>query len=430
MRSPLSTARAPGSARRLAVALGAVLAVVGLGPAPADAAPTPGPAKDSAPRAVEPVGEVPGGFASWKDLLVTQDKLVSAADRVTAAVKAGDGTGFAGIVAAPENRELRVYWKGDTPASIAGLVGLLRRDVPVRVLPAAYSARELERETNRLIRTSGGALTSITPNADGSGLTVSGADRGLARAKVAGSAVPVTVEEGVTPAPAYSRWNDSAPWWGGAAWRIAGSTQTIGCSTGFAVTLGGATRMLSAGHCGTPGQVATDPTNEVIGAISYVNVNRDLMLITTNAGARVYNNDFAATPPEWGNPVAGATGSYTGMYICTSGAYSGTVCLCQVRATNITIYTGNTVLTGMVLAEHTEHKNAAGQGDSGGPVENPSPTNTSRQNMLGTISFIDTSAPATCTGYVTSGRVCSWRLYYSPWSNALAAFPGIAIVTG
>ncbi|MGV9779613.1 hypothetical protein, partial [Streptosporangium sp. NPDC003464] len=186
------------------MALGVALAMVAMGAAQATAAPVPVPApapvRDAGTRAVEPAGRVPGGFASWKDLLATQEKLVKAADRVTAAVRTQDGTGFAGIIAAPENRELRVYWKGDIPERVSALVGRLRRDVPVSVLPAAHSARELESETDRLVRASGGAITSIAPNADGSGLTVSGADYGLTRSKVADSAVPVTVEAGVTPA--------------------------------------------------------------------------------------------------------------------------------------------------------------------------------------------------------------------------------------
>ncbi|MFC6084776.1 chymotrypsin family serine protease [Sphaerisporangium aureirubrum] len=414
----------------MAAALGVVLIVAGLGPAPAAAAPTPGPAEDTATRAVEPAGTVPGGFASWKDLLATQEKLAKAADRVTAAAEALGGAGLGGIVVAPETRELRVYWKGDTPASIGRLVEGLRRDVPVSVLPAAYSARELEREANHLIRASGGAITAVAPNADGSGLKVSVAAGGPALAKIAASAVPVTLEAGVTPALA-SRWNDSPPWWSGAAMRNA--TTQSGCTTGLAVTYGGATRMLSSAHCGSPGQVVTDPTGEPIGPIAASVPSRDVSLITANAAGRVWNNNYPSPPlpltPEWSNPVVGVTGSYPGMSVCTTGAYSGTVCICRIIATNVTINVGY-VIYGMVLVENTSHKNAAGQGDSGGPVETPEPTQTTQQYGLGTITAIDTASQVPCTGYVTTGRICSWRLYYSPWSNATIAFPGIALVTG
>ncbi|MGJ6967350.1 hypothetical protein ACSDR0_36075 [Streptosporangium sp. G11] len=423
MKIPPITSGAPRSIGRLAVALGAALAVVTMSVAQATADRVEG----AFTRAVEPTGKAPGGFASWKDLLATQERLVKAADRVTAAVETRDDTGFAGIIAAPENRELRVYWKGDTPGHISDLVGRLRRDVPVSVLPAAHSARELESETNRLVRTLGDAITSIAPNADGSGLTLSVAGHGPTLSKIVDSAVPVTVEAGVTPAPA-SRWNDAAPWLGGAAWRNAGTGRA--CSTGFAVTLGGASWMLSAAHCGSVGQTATDPTGQVIGPIAYANTSRDVMLIRAGTSGRVYNNDPGTVSPEFSNPVVGTSASYPGMWLCTSGASSGTICLCQVKMTNVTIPHAEGVFHGMALLENSTRKNAAGQGDSGGPVETPEPSSTTRQYAVGVISLIDTSARVPCTGYVVSGRICSWRLYYSPWSNATAAFPGIAVGTG
>ena len=422
MQSPLRTTRAPRVTRRLAVVMGVALVTVGLGAAQAGAAPAPTPVKDTTAHAIES-GTVPGGFASWKDLLATQEKLVKAADRLTAEVKAQGGAGLAGIVAAPENHELRVYWKGGTPKRIGDLVGQLRRDVPVSVLPAAYSARELEREMNRLARKSGDAITSIAANVDGSGLTVSSADLGLARPKIADAAVPVTLEAGVKP-ELTSRWDDSPPWWGGAAWRNASTGG--GCSTGFAVSYGGSTRMLSAGHCGDVGQTATDPTGQVIGPISYDNNSYDVNLISASTQGRVYNNSGST---EGGNPVIGTSSSYVGLWVCTSGAYSGTNCSIQVQQVNVTINVGY-LIYGTVRAEQSAHTNAVGQGDSGGSVEVVNPSNTTQVYAAGVNTAIDTSTAVPCTGYVTSGRTCAWRMYYAPWSNATTAFPGIAIITG
>lgn len=98
--------------------------------------------------------------------------------------------------------------------------------------------------------------------------------------------------------------------------------------------------------------------------------------------------------------------------------------------TNVTIYLAESVLRGLVRVESSTYKNAVGQGDSGGPVETPEPSGITQQYAVGVISLIDTSAQVPCTGYVVTGRVCSWRLYYAPWSNATSAFPGIAIMTG
>ncbi|MFF5248135.1 hypothetical protein ACFY3V_27940 [Streptosporangium sp. NPDC000095] len=408
------------------MALGTTLVLVGMSVGQAVAAPAPAPVKDTTTRPIEPAGAVPGGFASWKDLLATQEKLVKAADRVTAAVKAQGGAGFAGIVAAPENHELRVYWKGSTPRSVRDLLGQVRQEVPVSVLSAAYSARELEREMNRLIRTSGDVITAIAPNVDGSGLTVSGADFGLTRSKVADSAVPVTVEAGVKPTLA-TRWDDSPPWWGGAAWRNASTGG--GCSTGFAVTYGGTSRMLSAGHCGDAGQTATDPTGQVIGSISPDNNGLDVLLINGTSAGRVFNNNVGSTSPEFSTSVIGTTSSYVGLWVCTSGAYSGTNCTIQVQQVGVTINVGY-LITGTVRAEQSARLNAVGQGDSGGPVEVVNSANTSQVYAAGVNTAIDGGTAVPCTGYVTTGRICAWRMYYSPWSNATAAFPGIAITLG
>ncbi|MEV6982391.1 hypothetical protein AB0M95_14170 [Sphaerisporangium sp. NPDC051017] len=424
MKTPPSPQRAPRSTRRLAVALGVALVTIGMGAAQANAAPTP--VKDTTTQAVQQTGKVPGGFASWTDLLATQEKLVKAADRITTAAKTQGGAGYAGIIAAPENHELRVYWKGNTPDRIGDLVGELRKDVAVSVLPAAYSARELEREMSRLTHKAGNAITSIAPNADGSGLTVSGADAGLTRSAVADATVAVTVETGVKPALA-SRWDDSPPWWGGAAWRNANTGG--GCSTGFGVVYGGTTRILTAGHCGDIGQTATDPTGEVIGPVSGDNNSYDVALIGTSAGGRVFNNNAGSTSPEFSNPVIGTSSSYVGLWVCTSGAYSGTNCSVQVQQVGVTINVGYLIFN-TVRAEHSARTNAVGQGDSGGAVQVVNSANTSQVYAAGVNTAIDTSTAVPCTGYVTSGRTCAWRMYYAPWANATTAFPGISVILG
>src|SRR2546430_157636 len=120
----------------LAAVFAVVLAVVLVTPVAAQARPElPG------------AGAAPGGFASWADLMKMQNRLNAAAERIVAA----SATGYAGIVAAPENRELRVYWKGAPPAAAAGLIQQLRRGVAIRVPPATYSQRELLGEAAPLI---------------------------------------------------------------------------------------------------------------------------------------------------------------------------------------------------------------------------------------------------------------------------------------
>ncbi|MBB2910336.1 hypothetical protein FHS43_001599 [Streptosporangium becharense] len=428
MKIPPSTQKPSRLTRRLAVTLGATLVAAAMGGAQAATAQDPD--KDTRTQAIKQDGPVPGGFASWQELLATQERLVSAADRVAATAQAQGANGYAGIVVAPENREVRVYWKGNAPQAVATLASELRDEANVRVMPARHSARQLANEAARITRRAGGAITSVAPHPDGTGLTVTGpnasAVRSAARAAAVDSTVPITVEVGVTP-KLMTRWNDSAPWWGGAAWRNASSGG--GCSTGFAVWHGGVTKMLSAGHCGSVGNTATDPTGEVMGPISQDNDGRDVLLINARSGGRVFNNAIGNTSAEFSNPVIGTSGSYVGMWVCTSGAYSGTNCNVQVKQTGVSIWVGYWI-TGTVRAEQVAHTNAVGQGDSGGPVEVVNSANTTQVYAAGVNSAIDTSTAVPCTGYVTSGRTCAWRMYYAPWSNAVAAFPGISIVLG
>jgi hypothetical protein len=400
------------------VAIGIVITAAGMGTAQAASAPDP--VKPQIAKPVEHTGPVPGGYASWKDLLLDQQKMIKAADRITAA----GGSGYSGVIAAPENRELRVYWKGKLPRQINDLVGQLRRDVAINVLPAQYSARELDREATRLIRANRELITSIEPLQDGSGLTATTASVGATRTAIAGASVPVTLEHGVQPKVA-SRWDDSPPWWGGAVW----GTPNAACTTGFAVTYQGVSKILSSAHCANVGQTAVDPTGQVSGPVTHDNAARDTLLIGASAGGRVFNNPVGNVSTEFSNPVIGTTSSVVGLYVCTSGGFSGTNCNIRVTAVNVTINVG-WLIQGTVRAEQQAFTNAAGGGDSGGPVEVVNPSNTLQVYAAGIVTATDYGTQVPCTGYRPTGRVCVWRIYYSPWSNVAAAFPGITIVPG
>jgi hypothetical protein len=402
----------------------AAIVLVGLGTTASTTAASAAADKQSRTRSVQQTGSVPGGFASWQELMSMQRRLVRAADRITAATRA-DGSGFAGIVAAPENRELQLFWKGDTPASVKALLSDVRQDVPVSVHRARYSESELAREGKRLAARSAGQITSIAAKVDGSGLTVTVANATAstsARSLVMDADVPVAVEANVAPALA-SRWNDSPPWYGGAAWGNA--TRGGGCSTGFPVWHAGRTKMLTAGHCGALGDRATDPTGERIGSVTEDNNTYDVALIDARSAGRVFNN--TASLSEFTNPAIGTINSYPGLWICTSGAYSGTRCAIQVKQTGVAIWVGYWILN-TVRAEQRDFTNAVGQGDSGGAVQVVA-SDPTKVYAAGVNTAIDTSTAVACTGYVTSGRTCAWRMYYAPWSSAAAVF-GTSIVLG
>ncbi|WP_168211547.1 hypothetical protein [Actinosynnema sp. ALI-1.44] len=371
------------------------------------------------PKSIGPVpksgydGPVPGGFAAWGDLLAMQQKLNRAAEQIAAA----NGDGFAGIIAAPENRELRVYWKGATEGKVSALVAKLNRTVPVKVLPAAYSLKELSAESARLIKQAG--VKSVAPKADGSGLSV-GVDRSI-RAQTLNSSVPIEQTD-AAPAPAASRENDSPPYWGGARWR----SPDGGCSTGFAVWHGGTTKMLSAGHCGKNGQTAHDGGGDFMGYIEHDDDPWDTLLINTSSAGRIYDGGVGVN--EFSKPVDHAAANWVGNYICVSGSYSGVTCNNVVDEINVTIGIPYTVY-GQVRAHQVDHHAAVGNGDSGGPAFDLVP-DWSRVIAKGTLTAIDLHAEKPCNGVPTGGnRRCSSVFFFADISKTLPRL-GASIVTG
>lgn len=406
----------------VSVALTAVGVIAGPATAaPADHAAT----KPAGTGAVVDGTPVPGGFASWQDLLRMQARLNAGAARITNAGAADSG--FAGVVADPTARELRVYWKGQAPAA---LIASVRTGVPVTVLPARYSKRQLSAAAARVLARFGDRISTVGARPDGAGLLV-GVQRSVPGV-ASHAGVPVSMQVGVSASPA-SRVDDSPPWWGGGRWRNA---QTGGgCSTGFAVVHAGVNRMLSAGHCGVVNQTATDPTGQVIGTIIQKTVGSDTLIINGTSAGRVFNNSTDASGnvvSEFNNPVIGALSSQVGNFVCTSGSYSGTRCSIKVVATGLCInVTGVGIICNEVQAEQTAHTNGMGQGDSGGPVEIVNGNNPNQVYATGTNTAIDSAnTTVACTGYVPTGRICAWRVFYQDIFAGMAAVGATAVVLG
>ncbi|MEU7974931.1 hypothetical protein AB0B48_23115, partial [Micromonospora sp. NPDC049089] len=143
---PHPTTRRPvATLRRVAVtAISLTLLAAGLTATPATAAPG---GKAPATGSFIDSTPVPGGFASWSELLRVQQRMNNAAAQITNAAQRSVNSGFAGIVADPTTRHLQVYWKGEPPAN---LVANARATVATQVLPAAYSQRELMAAADRL----------------------------------------------------------------------------------------------------------------------------------------------------------------------------------------------------------------------------------------------------------------------------------------
>lgn len=389
-------------------------------------------------RPVPTTGTPPAGFSSWDEMAAVQQRLSGVSDRIHEAAEGPDGAGFGSVVAHPEARGLTVYWKGAVPATVRGLLGA-DPQVAVTVQPADYTERELQAAVSRLMATRPAASTNAAarviaagPRDDASGLQVEvtgdvAVARGLAGVRETG--MPVTIEAGTLPHEA-SRLNDSPPYWGGARY----STSTGSCTTGFAVLQGTSTRMLSAGHCArAAGQDAFDGGGDLMGMVgTRAGGTLDALLINASSAGRVFNNDAAGN--EFTNPVLGRHFNDVGGYVCTSGSFSGTRCNIKITDSGLTHdFTDSDgvvhTYSHLVKGKQQDGTNAAGNGDSGGPVFDVTSDGLSVY-AKGTITGGSGSDVVPCTGVPSSStRQCSSVVYWTSVTASMNGF-GVSIVTG
>jgi len=368
---------------------------------------------------------VPGGFESWQALFDEQDRLNAAAEHLLS----GPGEGYAGLEAAPENHELRVYWKGAVPQEV--LQRATEVSIPIRFNQAAYGLFELTGELDRLKVDP--RIGSIMTNVDGSGLTAEVETEADRAAILRLARVPITVNISADPQPLYDRQNDISPYWGGARWTNVSAGWL--CSTGFTLNWQGARRMLTAGHCGSNGEsVRIGNVLQPLTTLSMDNNAPDTVMINppplrTFAG-RIYAGPYCCVTTSI--RVAGSTSDFVGNWICTGGASSGEHCRIKVVAVNASTL-GITPLT---YAEHVDGACAAALGDSGGPVysyNEPLPFWKPGVRGRGTITA-GYEDHTDCPGEVADG---TYRVYYAPLQRPILdphigslAFYGATLLIG
>lgn len=400
-------------ARRLLVSAGVAMLVALTAAAPARA--------DDRKETVAGTGPeeaVPGGFGSWNDLFTVQAALNDAADRILSAT---DRPEVGGIVAAPEDGELRVYWRGPVPPEVRQAAD--SSGVPVQFLPATFTGAELAVEVERL-----GAdprVLTASPNVDGSGVSLTvGTATDVADVQALAT-LPATVTVGGRPELAYDRWNDITPYWGGARWvnLSAGSA----CSTGFGLIWQDRVRMLTAGHCGSNGNTArignaAEPVTAIINDVD----PRDTQMLESPPGKTHAGRSYVGASLPGNNKsvrVSGGSVDYPGNYICTGGSYTGEHCSIKVIAVNV-VFLGRAPMT------YAAHASGFGNcvvahGDSGGPVYSYSYLFHGTTYPAGVI-YLEATARArgTITGGNFTGTTCtdyngavvsgSYEVWYAP----------------
>jgi hypothetical protein len=338
-----------------------------------------------------------------------------------------------------------VYWKGVVPSPVAASMRAahVQHNIQVALLPAAYSQAELAAAQQRLVATfirQGRRFSSVGPALDASGLDLqlpaAPGETPLAAASVeqayqqALGGVPVSVSASSQPRLA-DRYSDTAPFWGGDYMQ----SGTTACSSGFPVqNANKETFLLSASHCSPTGTGTwTTGASTTIGSDAGWASSDDAMIIGTTANQGfLYTGSSLENPNGQSDiPVNGAGDPTVGELDCASGSFSDSICSIKVIKTNMSIQTCEgtkcTTYSQEVQAEQQSHLDAAGNGDSGGPVYTPI---NNHANARGTLTAIDsTNASATCTGVPAgNGRSCSWRIFFPDVLGELRDF-GVSVIS-
>ncbi|WP_405059316.1 S1 family peptidase [Kribbella sp. NBC_01505] len=301
--------------------------------------------------------------------MLAQRPLVEAADQVAAVVETAGLTGYAGLVLTDDSVVL--WWKGTPPTRIQQAVASAGRTAPVRIAKAVHSKAELDAAAKSIEawqkQNPNNGIDAVKDPGDGSGLVL-GVSPGRQKTAALGqtlqqqTGVPVRVIA-EAPLKPTSRNDDWSPWIGGAGlWN-----QSAGaiCTTGFGVKdAQGRPYILTAGHCGSPGQQFADRQGEYIGNMGAKNGDHDIALIPTNAvDFQLYvgnsNDNLVQNVPFWGHV-------YIGQFLCQGGQTSaseigGPVC-------NIKVLFFYNDREDLVEGEQMDGQSAARGGDSGGPM--------------------------------------------------------------
>ncbi|MET7280516.1 hypothetical protein ABZS29_19925 [Kribbella sp. NPDC005582] len=301
--------------------------------------------------------------------MLAQRPLVEAADQLAKVAESPSLQGFAGITLAED--AVVLWWKGTPPAQIRQVVATTAKRAPVRIASAVHSKAELDRAARSIAawqqQHPDHGIDVVKNPGDGSGLVLgvrptrrAANELGSTLQRRTGVPVRVVAEEPLQPA---SRADDWSPWIGGA--RLWNQSAGAICTTGFGVKdAQGRPYILTAGHCGQPGQQFADGQGEYIGNMGAKHADHDVALIPTNAvDFQLYvgnsNDNLIQNVPYWGHV-------YVGQYLCQSGQTSageigGPVC-------NIKVLFFYNDREDLVEGEQMDGQPAARGGDSGGPV--------------------------------------------------------------
>ncbi|NYE20012.1 hypothetical protein [Microbacterium immunditiarum] len=329
---------------------------------------------------------------------------------------------------------------------------LLKEHLPeqaVKIIPAVHSKTDIDAALRAMgedggVLANGGRIVTAVPAKDGSTIAVGVEPAVGARmdtnaiAKELDVGIPVTVDVAADVQPATRNIGYYVNFFSGAYMQSA-TTGPNGrsCSTGFRIGRfsDNAAGMLSAEHCGrdyigkTWYYSSTSNSSSNIGnfqgmmSVSSVAAT-DTGLWTGGNVAVMYPAVFTGNHTDGGTleQIRGANIAVVGNHVCYSGSRSGNACSNEVTATGTLVcYSITQCYYGTTWTSQTSSIEAAGNGDSGGPVYRRVD---GKVYASGIISGI-VGGSQTCTGDPgSSTRSCSPVALYAPVDVALGSSTG------
>lgn len=218
----------------------------------------------------------------------------------------------------------------------------------------------------------------------------------------------------------FSRTDDSPPWSAGIYLYPSATTPYPQCTSGMPIVINRSRYLVTAGHCHDPALQGTFPQDVYnggakIGTANWADFTQngvDAAIISGTAGFLLYRGPNTLVGVEsvpWNSLV--------GQTVCAGGAFTGERCTLPVIAANYcSSYYPNRITCGVSTAGASGAE-AAGHGDSGGPMYIVSP----RSRISGII-VAAASPQFTCTtqGPVVTTRRCADYVRFQSASSILS----------
>lgn len=350
--------------------------------------------------------------------LIAHAEVGAASDEILHLVDRRDFLGFAGTAVADRPDTVILYWKGDLPAAVSELLGRIRsRGLAVDVVKVPYTLSELDRESRRIAALdpseTGVQITGVGPLGDYSGIKVSVVPDDLERAPEAITSTFRLEFEAMPEVELVDRWNDTSPFWGGAAIDHLEGLPGLGtyyyCTTAFATRrASGNEAMITARHCGTNWEWRTPDNDQYVGTTSSGDASLDAtVLMGADYAPHIYAGGVTNAV---GRSVVGAANPADESYVFTSGSHSGASTVRVKEVGQYIVLNGTTVGPGFWTKDE-ELDGSVGEGDSGGPVAAASSGSFNDVVARGMIDAIDLNTQTSCIA-MNDGRKCGYRAFH------------------